>query len=120
MTKYKPNAALRRFLDSKPVVVAGYFDDSVKQVNLDSLLGTWFDATQDNETLSDRCPYASDHFQVAVVEADDPRLEKPGILLHILRDFRHAPHLKVWSDGELLDEQELVEMLARNMQSANE
>jgi hypothetical protein len=112
MTKHKFSKSLRNWLDSKSVVVAGYFDD-VKGVNLSYLLESWVETMHLNDAFACDHPYAADYFQVAVVDKDDPRLEQPGILLKVLNDFRHCRHLKVWSGGELMDSQEIVEIMER-------
>jgi hypothetical protein len=111
MGKYKPNEAFRSWLESKSVVAIGYFD-KVKRVNLDYLLANWIDVTQEyGESFSDHYPYAADHLQVTIVEKDDPRLEEPGIMFQVLEDFRYCHHIKVWSDGELIDERKVREVI---------
>lgn len=110
MSKYKPSKTFRTWLESKSVVVVGYFD-WVNGVNLDFLLAGWIDATQDGEAFSDCYPHAADYFQVTVIEKSDPRLEQPGILLRVLDDYRYCKHLKVWSDGEEMDSKDVSEIL---------
>jgi hypothetical protein len=113
MPKYKSNKPLRNWLKSKSVVAAGYFDE-VKGVNLEFLLASWVDTTEEyKESFADNYPSAADYFQVAVVDKDDPRLEQPGILLRVLRDFRYCQHLKVRSDGELMNREEVAEIIER-------
>jgi hypothetical protein len=111
MIKYKPDRTFRKWIESKAVVVAGYFDEVVN-ININSLLAIWIDGGKNpKESFSDQYPHAADYFQVTVVEKDDPRLEEPGVLLRILKDYRYCHHLKVWSDGELLDDLEVHEIL---------
>ncbi len=113
MPRYKLSKALRSWLANKSVVIAGYCDE-VKFVNLDYLLATWIDTTEENmENFGDNYPCAADYFQVSVVEKNDPRLEEPGILLRVLNDFRHFPHLKVWSDGEVMDDEDVCKVIER-------
>jgi hypothetical protein len=101
---HRPDKSLRRWLESKPVVIAGYFDD-VKGANLRYLLTAWVEMGRDS--FSDQYPEAADHFMVLVVEKGDPRLDKPGILLQILNDFCDAYHLRVWLEGDLMSESDV-------------
>ncbi len=117
MTKYKPNKTLRTWLESKSVVAIGYYDQ-VKAVNLDYLLACWVDITvEQKETLEDNYPYAADHTQVMVIEKDDPRNEQGGILQKVVSEFRHCPHLKIWSEGEVVEEQ-LIQEIADSIYAA--
>lgn len=111
MAKYKPNESFRKYVKSKSIVAVGYYDE-VKSVNLDYLLASWVDTTQEyKESFSDNYPYASDHFQVMVIEMDDPRNEQGGILYRVLDEFRCCRHLKVWIEGELVDDDEIRKMI---------
>lgn len=111
MGRYKPNQAFRNWVESKSVVAIGYYDE-VKQINLDYLLANWIDITQEyKESFSDHYPYAGDHLEIKIVEKDDPRLEEPGIMFKVLEDFRHCHHIKVWSDGEPMDEEVVREII---------
>lgn len=112
MSKYKPNDTFYNWIESKSVVVVGYFDDKVKAIGLNHLLSSWIYVKEDyGESFSEHYPHAADHFQVTVVEKDDPRLEQPGIILRLLEDFCYCPHLKVWSDGEVMSEKEVSEVI---------
>lgn len=112
MAKYQPNKSFQKYLESKSIVAVGYYDE-VKRVNLDYLLAAWIDITQEytGELFSDRYPYASDHFQVLVIGRDDPRNEQGGIVYKVVDEFRYCHHLKIWSDGELLDNDEIREII---------
>lgn len=106
---YKGNKIFKAFLESKSIVIVGYFD-KVGKVNLSSLLAIWIDVTQDNGSFSDHYPFAADYFQVTILEKEDPRNEEAGILLRLLHDYRYCDHVQVWIEGEPLDDNELNEI----------
>jgi hypothetical protein len=110
MSKYKPNNSFRAYLTSKAVVAIGYYD-KVKQINLNSLMATWIDTREDGNSFSDKYPYAADHIQVEIVDYDDPRNEQGGILYQVADNFRNCQHLKIWVQGELIDNDEIHEMI---------
>lgn len=86
---------LKEFLDTKPLVVTGYFDD-VQGVNLHYLLALHLDGD-----LSDYP--ACDHFQVRIINhCDDNRR-----LGDILKDFRGCPHIKAWVFGDPVSDKDI-------------